>query len=81
MKVAMTLAVVGAVVGEFIGADTGLGYFMLYESGQLDTPAVFAGLVVVTVMGVILYFAVELIERLVSPRTRLTRDGLNGATA
>lgn len=81
LKVAMTLAVVGAVVGEFIGADTGLGYFMLYESGQLDTPAVFAGLVVVTVMGVVLYFAVELVERLVSPRTRPTPDGFNGATA
>lgn len=77
LKVAMTLAVVGAIVGEFVGADTGLGYFILYQTGQLSTPAVYAGLVVVTVMGVVLYFALEIIERVVSPhRGSGLSDGL-----
>lgn len=67
LKVAMTLAVVGAIVGEFVGADTGLGYFILYQTGQLSTAAVYAGLVVVTLMGVVLYFALEVLERIVSP--------------
>ncbi|MCI0686276.1 MAG: ABC transporter permease subunit, partial [Sporichthyaceae bacterium] len=67
LKVAMTLAVVGALVGEFVGANSGLGYYILLQNGQLDTVAVNAAIVVVTAVGVVLYFAIELLERLVSP--------------
>ena len=67
LKVAMTLAVVGALVGEFIAANTGLGYYILFQNGQLNTAAVYAAIVVVTGMGVALYFAVEALERLLSP--------------
>jgi NitT/TauT family transport system permease protein len=66
-KVAITLAVVGAIVGEFIGANSGLGYYIIFQNGQLDTPAVYAAIIVVTVMGIVMYAGIELLERLVSP--------------
>jgi NitT/TauT family transport system permease protein len=67
LKVAVTLAVVGAVVGEFVGADSGLGYLLLKANGVLDTPLLFAALVLLTIMGVGFFAAVALLERLVIP--------------
>lgn len=67
LKVAITLAVVGAVVGEFIGADRGLGYLLVVANGYLDTPLVFAGILVLSLMGISLFFAIELLERLLMP--------------
>jgi NitT/TauT family transport system permease protein len=80
LKVAMSLAVVGSIVGEFVAANTGLGYFLLFANGQLDTPAVFAGLFVLTAMGVILYFLIELIERLLVPAPLIKRAEESTAT-
>jgi len=59
--------VVGAIVGEFVGADAGLGYLLLVANGNLDTTLLFAGLVGLTVIGVGLFLIVELIERLALP--------------
>jgi NitT/TauT family transport system permease protein len=67
MRVAAVLAVAGAVVGEFIGSDRGLGYIMLSLQATLDTPAMFMALVLITLIGVALYGAVTLAERLVIP--------------
>ncbi len=67
LKVAITLAVVGAVVGEFIGADRGLGYLLVVANGYLDTPLVFAGIIVLSLMGIFLFFVIEIIERLLMP--------------
>lgn len=80
LKVAMSLAVVGAVVGEFVASDSGLGYFLLYASGQVDTPGVFAGLAVLTAIGVVLYFLVEAVERLVVPAPLRRRAEESAAT-
>jgi NitT/TauT family transport system permease protein len=66
-KVAITLAVVGAIVAEFVGADSGLGYLLLVANGNFDVPLAFSVLVALTVMGVALYGAIELIERLALP--------------
>lgn len=66
-KVAITLAVVGAIVAEFVGADSGLGYLLLVANGNFDVPLAFSVLVVLTLMGVALYGAIELIERLALP--------------
>jgi NitT/TauT family transport system permease protein len=63
----MSLAVVGAVVAEFVAADKGLGYYLLYANGQLDSPGVFASLFLLTVIGVTLYYAVELAEYYLVP--------------
>ena len=64
LKVAITFSVIGAIVGEFAGASAGLGYVIQFASTQLDTPLVFAALVVVSVLGLVFYYLVELAERL-----------------
>ena len=65
LKVASTLAVVGAIVGEFVSADKGLGYLVLVANGELNTRLVFACVLMLSVLGIIFYFVVEAIERLV----------------
>ncbi len=73
LKIGMSLAVVGAVVAEFVAADRGLGYYLLYANGQLDTPGVFGSLLVLTVIGVLLYYMVEAVERMFVP-SALSKD-------
>lgn len=67
LKIAVTFAVIGAIVAEFSGANRGLGYLIQFASSQLDAPLVFASLIVVSAMGVALYYAVAVLERLVIP--------------
>jgi NitT/TauT family transport system permease protein len=67
LKVASTLAVVGAVVGEFIGADRGLGYQLIVANGLMDVQLSFAVLVALSLLGIALYVAVDLLERLALP--------------
>ena len=67
MKIAITLSVIGAIVGEFAGASAGLGYMIQFASTQLDTPLVFAALIVISVVGVVFYYLIELLERGVTP--------------
>jgi len=68
LKISITLAVVGAVVGEFVGGDAGLGYLLMTANGSMDTPLLFAGLLALTVQGVVLYLLVEWAEHLAIPR-------------
>jgi NitT/TauT family transport system permease protein len=63
MKVATILAVAGAVVGEFIASDKGLGYLMIQVQASLDTPAVFMAVLLITALGVLLYLLVLLMEQ------------------
>ena len=63
MKVASVLAVAGAIVGEFLGSDKGLGYLMLQVQATLDTAAMFMAVVLITLIGVVLYGLVLLLER------------------
>lgn len=63
LKLAMAFAVVGAIVGEFVGSQAGLGYLLIVAQGNLDTALIFADLVVLTVGGLILYYAVDLVGR------------------
>jgi len=65
LKVASTLAVVGAIVGEFVSAEKGLGYLVLVANGELNTTLVFASVVTLSVLGVGFYFLLELVERFV----------------
>jgi NitT/TauT family transport system permease protein len=67
LKVAVTLAVTGAVVGEFVGANQGLGYVILQANGNLDTPMLFAGLLIMSLIGVVLFVLVEIAEKLLLP--------------
>ena len=61
-------AVVGAVVGEFVGGEAGLGYMLMVANGSMDTPLLFAGLIALTIQGVALYALVEWAEHLAIPR-------------
>ncbi len=63
MRVASVLAVAGAIVGEFIGSERGLGYVMMSLQATMDTAGMFAGLVLITLIGVALYGLVVLLER------------------
>jgi NitT/TauT family transport system permease protein len=63
MKVAAILAVAGAVVGEFLGSDKGLGYLMLQVQVTLDTPAMFMAVLLITLIGMVLYGMVLALER------------------
>jgi NitT/TauT family transport system permease protein len=62
-RVAAVLAVVGAVVGEFIGASEGLGALIIASQGMMDTPLMFSVLVLVTIIGTVLYQTFYLLER------------------
>ncbi|RWN53816.1 MAG: ABC transporter permease [Mesorhizobium sp.] len=66
-KIAATLSVIGAIVGEFAGASDGLGYVIQFASTQLDTALVFAALLLVSVLGIAFYYAAEILERVVVP--------------
>jgi NitT/TauT family transport system permease protein len=66
-KIAVTLAVIGAVIGEFIGSNQGLGNLLLTANSQLNTPLVWAALVVLSVLGMLLYGAVVLAEKILMP--------------
>jgi NitT/TauT family transport system permease protein len=72
-KMAMTLSVVGTIVGEFVASNSGVGYLLLVATGSMNTALLFAGIVVLTIIGVVLFYIMELLERVVSPwhvRTR-----------
>ncbi|MFZ4482310.1 MAG: ABC transporter permease [Rhodoferax sp.] len=64
MKVAAILAVAGAIVGEFLGSDKGLGYLMLQVQVTLDTPAMFMAVILITLLGMLLYGLVLGLEKL-----------------
>lgn len=73
LKVGISLAVVGAIAAGFVAADRGLGYLLIYANGQLDTVGVFSALVLLSLIGMVLYYAVEAVERLFVP-PGLSRD-------
>jgi NitT/TauT family transport system permease protein len=67
MKVAMTLAIVGAVIGEFVGGSSGLGYLIMVANQEADTAFAFASIFLLSLMGLILYVLVEFAERVLTP--------------
>ena len=64
MKIAMTMAIIGVIIGEFISAKAGLGFYILYASSRMETGLIFAALFVLCVIGVSLFGAVALAERI-----------------
>lgn len=63
-RVAVVLALVGAVVGEFIGGSKGLGALIIASQGMMDTPLMFAVLLLITVLGLVMYQLALGLERL-----------------
>jgi NitT/TauT family transport system permease protein len=66
-KIAICLSVVGAIVGEFVGSDKGLGYLLLTSTGTLDGTLVWSALFILIAMGIILFAIVSKLERLAIP--------------
>ena len=64
LKIGATLSVIGAVVGEFVGADQGLGFLLNHARGLYNTPLVFAALLTLMTMALLLYGVVAAVERL-----------------
>ncbi len=63
LDVAIVLSVIGAIVGEFVGAQAGLGYLILQKNFNMDMAGVFAILIVLSVMGIGLHLVVNAIQR------------------
>ncbi len=66
-KVAITLSVIGAVVGEFVGSDQGLGYVILSATSYWKTELAFSSMILLSVMAIVLFGAVALVERIACP--------------
>jgi NitT/TauT family transport system permease protein len=68
MKVAVVLAVAGAIVGEFIASEEGLGYLMMQRQVELDTASMFMAVLLITMIGSVLYGLVISLEKIMVPR-------------
>jgi NitT/TauT family transport system permease protein len=68
LKVAISLAVIGAIIGEYIAAERGLGYLQLQANQQFDTTLNFATVVAISMLGVLLFSALALLESKISYR-------------
>jgi NitT/TauT family transport system permease protein len=67
LKVGAALAATAAVVAEFVASNKGLGYLLLEYNGNLETPMVFAVIIVLSLIGLAIYYAVEFLERITIP--------------
>lgn len=76
MKVAIGLALVGAIVGEFVSSQRGLGYVILSAQGMFDTARVFAAILVLAVMGVALFWLIAWLERIAIPWHASQKDNV-----
>jgi NitT/TauT family transport system permease protein len=63
LKVGITLAVIGAVVGEFVTSESGLGYLILFSTSMLKMPQSFVALVILVIQSLVLYQIIEWAER------------------
>jgi putative hydroxymethylpyrimidine transport system permease protein len=70
LRVAATVSVIGAVFGEWAGADRGLGRLVLLGINQLQTPRVYAGIVILMIMSLTMFVSVTLVQRLAAPWSR-----------
>jgi NitT/TauT family transport system permease protein len=62
LRIGATLAVIGVTVGELVGGEIGLGYLISFGQGQADTPMVFDAIILLTVIGIVMYWVVTVIE-------------------
>ena len=67
LKVAITLAVIGAVIGEFVGSERGLGFLVVQATSHFKTPLAFAAMSLLALMAMVLFFAVVAVERILYP--------------
>jgi len=66
-KVGMTLAIIGAIIGEFVGANKGLGFMIILAQQHFTTTIIFASILLLIILGILLYLVIEFIEAIVTP--------------
>ena len=66
-KIAICLSVVGAIVGEFVGSDSGLGYAMMVATSDLNIARQFAAILVLSAIGMVFFWLIGTIERILLP--------------
>ncbi|MGH9425552.1 MAG: ABC transporter permease, partial [Terriglobia bacterium] len=81
MKVGISLALIGAIVGEFVAGETGLGQVILLAQGQFQTARMFVAVIMLGLLGAILFYAVDFAERLAIPWHVSQRGGHAGHSA
>jgi len=67
LKISTTLCVVGAIVGEFIASTQGLGYLIKSSQGTMDTPPMFASLILISILGLSFFGFISFLERWIMP--------------
>ena len=67
LKIAITLAVIGAIVGEYVGGDKGLGFVLIVAAGRLEMDLVFAAVVILVAIGMTSFYTLAFIEKLTIP--------------
>ncbi|MGH3118278.1 MAG: ABC transporter permease [Gaiellales bacterium] len=67
LKLAMTFAVIGAIIGEFVGANAGLGYLIILANSQMQTDMAYAAITILSLLGLAMYGAIGLLEKLIVP--------------
>ena len=63
LKISASLAVIGAIVGEFVGSTQGLGYLIVISSAHLETPTLFTAIIAAASIGIVLFYAIGWTER------------------
>jgi NitT/TauT family transport system permease protein len=63
LKISSSLAVVGAIVGEFVGATKGLGYLIMISSAHLETATLFSAIFAAAVAGIAMFYVISFTER------------------
>lgn len=81
LKVGVTLAVIGAIVGEFVGSGAGLGHLLIIAMAALNLELTFATIIMMAAIGIVMYVAVEIIERFAVPWQRSNQLEQMQATA
>jgi len=74
LKICSTMSIVGAIVGEFIASDRGLGYIIINAQYSMNTPPIFSSLILISLAGALLYTIVSLLERFIMPWTALEAE-------
>ncbi len=67
VKISATMAPLGAVIGEFVASNKGLGHLLIQAVGSLEVPLAFAAVVMISIFGILVWYAADLIERKVIP--------------
>lgn len=67
LRISSTLAVIGAIVGEFSGADRGLGFFIMVSSYRLETVDMFVGILASSILGILFFYGIAILEKFIVP--------------